>query len=55
MMADILICSHDARFSMAELRYGISTGNGGSVRLVHALGKSKTTEIFGRANLFDAD
>mmetsp|Transcript_43264 Transcript_43264/g.57239 ORF Transcript_43264/g.57239 Transcript_43264/m.57239 type:complete len:125 (-) Transcript_43264:265-639(-) len=45
MMADILLCTKDAKLGLPEINLGLVTGGGGITRLTQALGKSKASEL----------
>jgi len=45
MMADILVCTADAKLGQPEINLGILPGSGGTVRLTQAVGKSKAMEM----------
>ena len=45
MMADILVCTADAKLGQPEINLGILPGSGGCVRLTQAVGKSKAMEM----------
>jgi len=45
LMCDIILASPTAKFGQPEINLGIIPGGGGSQRLVHAIGKSRTMEL----------
>jgi len=45
MMADILVCTENAKLGQPEINLGILPGSGGCVRLTQAVGKSKAMEM----------
>ena len=45
MMADILLCGHNAKFGQPEIKLGVIPGMGGSQRLIRAIGKAKAMEM----------
>ena len=45
MMADILVCTANAKLGLPEVNLGITTGGGGTVRLTQAVGKSKALQM----------
>ncbi|PPQ70516.1 hypothetical protein CVT26_013974 [Gymnopilus dilepis] len=45
LMCDIILASPTAKFGQPEINLGVIPGGGGSQRLVHAIGKSRTMEL----------
>ena len=54
LMADIIVCSANAKFSMPEVNYGLNPGLGGCKRLLQAMGKTKTLDMMLTADTIDA-
>ena len=53
-MCDIIIASPTAKFGQPEITLGVIPGGGGSQRLIHAIGKSRTMESVLTGRLFSA-
>ena len=51
---DIRIATEYARFSFAQVRNGLTTGWGGTTRMVRLIGQSRTMELLLTARLIDA-
>jgi len=45
LMCDIILASPTAKFGQPEINLGVIPGGGGSQRLIHAIGKSRTMEL----------
>ena len=53
-MCDIIIASPNAKFGQPEINLGIIPGGGGTQRLIHAIGKSRTMELVLTGGTFSA-
>lgn len=53
-MCDIILASPTAKFGQPEINLGVIPGGGGSQRLVHAIGKSRTMELVLTGRIFTA-
>lgn len=51
---DLRIAAETARFSFAQVKNGLTTGWGGTGRLVHLVGQSRALDLLLTAKLFDA-
>ena len=54
LMCDIIIASPTAKFGQPEINLGVIPGGGGSQRLIHAIGKSRTMELVLTGRTFSA-
>jgi enoyl-CoA hydratase/carnithine racemase len=54
LFCDIIIAADSAKFKMPELALGTTLGNGGSVRIPQATGKSRAMQIFYSCSSFTA-
>ncbi len=54
MMCDFILCSDTAKFGQPEVNLGIIPGMGGSQRLTHLVGKSKSMEMNLTGRMMDA-
>lgn len=52
---DLRLATAQARFSFAQVRVGLTTGWGGTNRLVHLIGQSRALELLLTARTFDAE
>ena len=51
---DLRLAAAQAQFSFAQVRVGLTTGWGGTARLVRLIGQSQATELLLTSRLFDA-
>ncbi|CAA7259192.1 unnamed protein product [Cyclocybe aegerita] len=54
LMCDIILASPTAKFGQPEINLGVIPGGGGSQRLIHAIGKSRTMELVLSGRMFTA-
>ena len=53
-MCDIILASPTATFGQPEINLGVIPGGGGTQRLIHAIGKSRTMELVLTGRTFSA-
>jgi len=54
LMCDVILASPTAKFGQPEINLGVIPGGGGSQRLIHAIGKSRTMELVLTGRTFSA-
>ena len=54
LMCDIILASPTAKFGQPEINLGVIPGGGGSQRLIHSIGKSRTMELVLTGRVFSA-
>ena len=54
-MCDVILASHTAKFGQPEINLGVIPGGGGTQRLAHVIGKSKTMELVLTGRNFSAE
>jgi len=54
LMCDIILAAPSAKFGQPEINLGVIPGGGGSQRLIHAIGKSRTMELVLTGRIFSA-
>lgn len=55
MMCDIILASPTARFGQPEIKLGVIPGAGGTQRMTHAIGKSRTMELVLTGRMINAE
>ncbi len=55
MMCDFILCADTAKFGQPEINLGVIAGIGGTQRLTHFVGKSKSMEMNLTGRMMDAD
>lgn len=52
---DLRVAAEDARFRFAQVQVGVTTGWGGSARLIHLIGAARAMELMLTGSQFEAD
>jgi len=55
MMCDFILCADNAKFGQPEINLGVIAGIGGTQRLTHFVGKSKSMEMHLTGRMMNAD